>query len=68
MLLNNCQLFWVKSNNSNFASGGILQQLSKDDGKWHLVAFLLKSFTPIERNYDVHNKDSELLVIIQCLE
>ncbi len=66
VLPNDCQPFRIKSDSSNFASGGVLQQLSEDDGKWHPVAFLSKSLTPVERNYDVHDK--ELLAIVRCLE
>ncbi len=61
VLPNDRQPFRIKSDSSNFASGGVLQQLSEDDGKWHPVAFLSKSLTPVERNYDVHDK--ELLAI-----
>ncbi len=66
VLPNDRQPFRIKSDSSNFASGGVLQQLSEDDGKWHPVAFLSKSLTPVERNYDVHDK--ELLAIVRCLE
>jgi len=56
----------VKADSSDFASGGVLQQLSGEDGKWHPVAFLSKSLSPVERNYEVHDK--ELLAIMRCLE
>ncbi len=46
VLPNDRQPFRIKSDSSNFASGGVLQQLSEDDGKWHPVAFLSKSLTP----------------------
>lgn len=58
--------FRVKANASDFASGGVLQQLSGEDGKWHPVAFLSKSLSPVERNYEVHDK--EVLAIMRCLE
>ena len=60
------QPFRVKADSSDFASGGVLQQLSKEDGKWHPVAFLSKSLSPVERNYEVHDK--ELLAVVRCLE
>ena len=63
---NDQQPFRIKSDSSDFASGGVLLQLSKDDGKWHPVSFLSKSLSPVERNYDVHDK--ELLAIVCCLE
>ncbi len=66
VLPNDRQPFRIKSDSSNFASGGVLQQLSEDDGKWHPVAFLSKSLTPVEWNYDVHDK--ELLAIVRCLK
>ena len=36
------------------------------DGKWRLVAYLLKSLNEIERNYKIHNK--EMLAVIRELE
>ena len=36
------------------------------DGKWQLVAFLLKSLNETERNYEIHDK--EMLVVIRGLE
>ncbi len=63
VLPNDRQPFQIKSDSSNFASGRVLQQLSEDDGKWHPVAFLSKSLTPVEQNYDVHDK--ELLAIVR---
>ena len=36
------------------------------DGKWRLVAFLLKSLNEIERNHKIHNK--EMLAVIRELE
>lgn len=50
---------------SNFAYGAVLSQL-EDDEKWHPVAFMSKSMTPAERNYDIHDK--ELLAIMASLE
>ena len=36
------------------------------DRKWKLVAFLSRTMTPAERNYEIYDK--ELLAIIECLE
>ncbi len=66
ILLNERQPFQVKSDSLDFASGGVLQQLSEEDGKWHPVVFLSKSLSPVERNYEVHDK--ELLAVMRGLE
>ena len=55
----------VEMDASNYAYGGVLSQQG-EDGKWHPVAFLSKSFTEVERNYDIHDK--EMLAIIRGLE
>ncbi len=44
----------------------VLFQVSSEDEKWHPVAFLSKSLSPIERNYEIHDK--EMLVIIRALQ
>ena len=46
------------------AYGAVLLQEGTDE-VWHLVAYLSGSFSPPERNYDVH--DRELLAIIKAL-
>ena len=61
-LPNDKQPFRVKANSSGFASDGVLLQLSEEDEKWHLIAFLSKSLTSMQQNYEVHDK--ELLAII----
>ena len=50
----------------DFATGAVLSQENPDDGKWHPVAFLSKSLSLVERNYEIHNK--EMLAIVQALE
>ena len=55
----------VEADSSNYATGAVLSQ-EGDDGKWHPVAFLSKSLSSVERNYDIHDK--ELLSIIRALE
>ena len=50
----------------DFASGRVLLQLSEEDEKWQLIAFLSKSLTSLQWNYKVHDK--KLLVIIRCLQ
>ncbi len=66
ILLNERQPFRVKLDSSDFASGGVLQQLLEEDGKWHPVVFLSKSLSPVEWNYEVHDK--ELLAVMRSLE
>jgi hypothetical protein len=66
MLPNSTQPFRVEVDSSDFATGGVLSQLCLDDGKWHPVAFLSKSLSAVERNYEIHDK--EMLAIIRALE
>jgi len=58
--------FQVKADSSDFATGAVLSQQSKTDGKWHPVAFYSKSLSSMERNYEIHDK--EMLAIIHVLE
>ena len=50
---------------SDFASRAVLSQESSD-GKWHPVAFFSKSLLPVQRNYEIHDK--EMLAIVRSLE
>ena len=65
-LLDNSTPFRVEADSSDFATGAVLSQQSTEDGKWHPVAFLSKSLSPVERNYEIHDK--EMLAIIRALE
>src|ERR1700689_1765091 len=58
--------FRIEADSSNFATGAVLSQISSVDKKWHPVAFLLKSLSPVERNYKIHDK--EMLAIIRALQ
>ena len=58
--------FRIEANSSNFATGAVLSQVSSEDEKWHPVAFFSKPLTPVERNYEIHDK--EMLGIIQALQ
>lgn len=51
---------------SDFATGSVLSQESKEDCKWHLVVFFSKFLSLVEWNYEIHNK--EMLAIIQVLK
>jgi hypothetical protein len=44
----------------------VLSQQLDMDSKWHLVAYLSKSLSAVERSYEIHDK--EMLAIIQGLE
>jgi len=57
--------FRVKADTSNYATGGVLSMKCSDD-LWRLVAFISKSLSDTERNYEIHNK--EILAIVRCLE
>jgi len=58
--------FRIKADNSDFTSRAILSQQLPGEEKWHLVAFYSKSLSPVERNYEIHDK--EILTIIHTLE
>ena len=62
---NPMQPYRLVTNASLIAHGAVLLQEGPDND-WHLVAYLSGSFSPPERNYDVH--DHELLTIIKALE
>jgi len=36
------------------------------DNLWRLVAFISKSLSDTEKNYEIHNK--EMLAVVRCLE
>ena len=57
--------FRVEADASNYATGGVLSMKCLDE-KWRPVAFISKSFSDTERNYEIHNK--EMLVVVKCLE
>src|SRR6266498_247024 len=58
--------FQIKADRSNFATGTVLLQVSMDNRKWHLVTFMSKSLSPVEHNYEIHDK--EMLAIIRALQ
>ncbi|QRV82688.1 Retrotransposable element Tf2 protein [Ceratobasidium sp. AG-Ba] len=57
--------FFLECDASDFATGAILSQFSKDN-QLHPVAFLSKAMTPAERNYEIYHK--ELLAIVKALK
>jgi len=58
--------FYIEADSSDFASGAVLSQQLPGEEKWHPVAFYSKSLSPVERNYEIHDK--EILAIICVLE
>ena len=65
-LPNNSKPFHIEADSLDFMTRAVLSQQSPDDDKWHPVAFLSKSLSPVERNYKIHDK--EMLAIVRALE
>ena len=57
--------FQIECDASKYASGAVLTQLDSN-GDRHPCAFISKTFSPAERNYEIY--DRELLAIIRALE
>ena len=57
--------FRVKADTSNYATGEVLS-MKCSDNLWRPVAFISKSLSNTERNYEIHDKG--MLVVIRCLE
>ena len=57
--------FRVEADASNYATGGVLSMKCSDKLE-RPVAFISKSLSDMERNYEIHDK--EMLVIVRCLE
>ena len=51
---------------SEFATRAVLSQQADSNNKWHPVAYLSKSLSAVEWNYEIYDK--EMLAIIQALE
>ncbi|KAG5730771.1 hypothetical protein E4T56_gene3468 [Termitomyces sp. T112] len=58
--------FHVEADSSDFAIRAVLSQQSKEDGKWHPVAFYSKNLNVVEWHYKIHDK--EMLAIFQSFE
>src|SRR6266478_68192 len=58
-------LFHLECDASNFAMGAILSQ-QQEDGLFHLIGFMSKSFSNTEWKYQIHDK--EMLAIMHALE
>jgi len=57
--------FRVEADTSNYATGEVLS-MKCSDNMWRPVAFILKSLSDTEHNYEIYDK--EMLVIIRYLE
>ena len=57
--------FRVEADTSNYATRGVLS-MKCSDKKWRPVAFISKSLSDTERNYEIHDK--EMLAVVRCLE
>ena len=58
-------LFRLECDASNFTTGAVLSQ-QQEDGLFHPIGFMSKSFSNTEWNYQIHNK--EMLAIMHALE
>jgi hypothetical protein len=65
MMPDHTKPFQIECDASKYASGAVLTQLDSN-GDRHPCAFISKTFSPTERNYEIY--DRELLAIIQALE
>ena len=57
--------FRIEADALNYATGGVLS-IKCSDELWRPVAFISKSLSNIERNYEIHNK--EMLAVVRYLE
>ena len=62
---NQAKPFQIECDASKYASGAVLTQID-GNGNRHPCAFISKTFSETERNYEIY--DCELLAIIQALE
>src|SRR5271168_3302713 len=65
MIPDHLKPFQIKSDASKVATGTVLTQLDSNSDR-HPCAFISKTFSPTERNYEIY--DRELLGIIRALE
>jgi len=55
----------VEANASNYTTEGVLS-MKCSDKLWRPVAFISKSLSNTERNYEIHDK--EMLAVVRCLK
>ena len=58
--------FRMEADSLDFATEAVLSQESLNDSKWHPVTFLSKSLSPVEYNYEIHDK--EMLAVVRTIE
>jgi len=63
LLLKRKEKFRVEMDASGHAIRRVLSQ--EQEGKWKLIAFLSRTMQPVERNYEIYDK--ELLAIVEAL-
>jgi hypothetical protein len=56
--------FRVEVDASNYGTGAVLSQ--EQNGKWHPIAFMSKTLSEAERNYEIYDK--ELLAVVKALK
>jgi len=57
--------FCIEADSSDFASRAVLSQRLPREEKWHPVAFYSKSLSPVEQNYEIHDKEMLAIIYIQ---
>src|SRR5882762_1930452 len=57
--------FLVEADSSGYATSAVLSQMRNND-KWHPVAYISKSLSPAEHNYNIYDK--EMLANMHALE
>jgi len=55
----------VEADASDYVTGGVLS-MKCEDKRWRLVAYISKSLSNTEKNYEIHDK--EMLAVIRCLD
>jgi len=55
--------FRVEANASNYATGGVLS-IKCSDNLWKPVAFISKSLSNMEKNYEIYNKVSQKVIYL----
>jgi len=55
--------FRVEANASNYATGGVLS-IKCSDNLWRPVAFISKSLSNMEKNYEIYNKVSQKVIYL----
>ena len=65
VVLNLDKEFRVEADASNYTTGGVLSMRCSDK-KWRPVAFISKSLSETEQNYEIYNK--EMLAVVRYLK